>query len=969
MDAKITREILESYLNCKYKGYLKLIREQGNASPYELLQKETRDHVRQAATNKLIAGCQEVDTAHGITLKLSILKRGISLLLDVTIDDQKLAVHFDALQKEVGPSLIGEFHYIPVLFHEAEKLNRQHKALLAIHGCILGDIQGRQPQFGIFIHGRECSITKFKLNSGDKSARRALQEIKEIQNTGIAPILMLNRHCQICEFCQRCHIEATAKDDLSLLQGLSEKEIRKYNKRGILTVTQLSCTFRPHKRNKRLKQKGQLHNPALQALAIRDKKIYVLGTPELPCSSTRIYLDLEGDPERGYIYLLGMIIEKNKVEEQYSFWVDSQAEESHLFQQFLDVVNRLDDFYLYTYGSYEVVFLRRMIKELGQRELGEKILARVVNILSIIYSHIYFPTYSNSLKHIGGYLGFSWTEADASGIQSIVWRNNWEQTGSRALKEVLTTYNLEDCTALKKVTEFLYAICPEKTSATQPKTRTHEGHLVSQVEEMNPDSGRPEWCRTEFTIPDFEIINKCAYFDYQRDKIFIRTNKTLKEINSKKCNSKGKKNLWANNAIEISSQECPSCGGTDISRQMDGRLTRLARNLQITQSGIRRWVTKFTTTRHYCSTCSKHFIPEEYLRLDEYFHSLKSWAMYEHVAFRSGFANIAEKIRNYFGLPISAPDVFTFKQLLSQYYEETSKKILAKMIGGTFIHADETEVHLTRDGKGYVWVFTNMEEVVYIYRKSREGSFLNDMLKDFRGVLISDFYAPYDSLSCEQQKCLIHLIRDFNNDIQANPWDEELKNLASDFGKLLRKIIDTIDKNGLQKKYLEKHKLDVDQFFNNISGKIYHSDVTENYRKRLVKYQDKLFTFLNHDGIPWNNNNAEHAVKYFAYYREVADYQISESGLNPYLILLSLYVTCKYKEVDFLKFLISQQKDIDKFCENPNKERTLPKIELCPKGFIFSRRVHRKQKHTQNHVDNGVNDIRAEKFISHTDND
>jgi hypothetical protein len=199
-----------------------------------------------------------------------------------------------------------------------------------------------------------------------------------------------------------------------------------------------------------------------------------------------------------------------------------------------------------------------------------------------------------------------------------------------------------------------------------------------------------------------------------------------------------------------------------------------------------------------------------------------------------------------------------------------------------------------------------MEEVVYIYRKSREGNFLNDMLKDFRGVLISDFYAAYDSLACEQQKCLIHLIRDFNNDIQANPWDEELKNLASDFGKLLRKIIDTIDKNGLQKKYLEKHKPDVDQFFNNISGKIYHSEVTEDYRKRLVKYQDKLFTFLNHDGVPWNNNNAEHAVKHFAYYREVADYQISESGLNPYLILLSLYVTCKYKEVDFLKFLISQ---------------------------------------------------------------
>src|ERR1700722_2620354 len=72
------------------------------------------------------------------------------------------------------------------------------------------------------------------------------------------------------------------------------------------------------------------------------------------------------------------------------------------------------------------------------------------------------------------------------------------------------------------------------------------------------------------------------------------------------------------------------------------------------------------------------------------------------------------------------------------------------------------------------------------YRKlSREGAFLKKFLKGFTGVLISDFYAAYDSLNCPQQKCLVHLIRDFNDDIHANPWDEELKSLAGDFGNLL----------------------------------------------------------------------------------------------------------------------------------------------------------------------------------------
>jgi len=33
-----------------------------------------------------------------------------------------------------------------------------------------------------------------------------------------------------------------------------------------------------------------------------------------------------------------------------------------------------------------------------------------------------------------------------------------------------------------------------------------------------------------------------------------------------------------------------------------------------------------------------------------------------------------------------------------------------------------------------------MEEVAYVYRETREGGFLLTMLKNFKGVLVSDFY-------------------------------------------------------------------------------------------------------------------------------------------------------------------------------------------------------------------------------------
>jgi hypothetical protein len=157
-----------------------------------------------------------------------------------------------------------------------------------------------------------------------------------------------------------------------------------------------------------------------------------------------------------------------------------------------------------------------------------------------------------------------------------------------------------------------------------------------------------------------------------------------------------------------------------------------------------------------------------------------------------------------------------------------------------------------------------MEDVVYLYRPSREADFLHTVLAGFHGVLITDFYTGYDALPCLQQKCLIHLIRDINDDLLKHPFDHELKELATLFGQLLRGIMATVDRVGLKASYLSKHKPEVKKFLDVLTVKAFESEIAGQYGKRILKYQSKLFTFLEHDGVPWNNNNAEHAVKYFA---------------------------------------------------------------------------------------------------------
>jgi len=119
----------------------------------------------------------------------------------------------------------------------------------------------------------------------------------------------------------------------------------------------------------------------------------------------------------------------------------------------------------------------------------------------------------------------------------------------------------------------------------------------------------------------------------------------------------------------------------------------------------------------------------------------------------------------------------------------------------------------------------------------------------------------------------------------------------------------------LKAHFLRKHKLFVERFYKELSECDYQSEITIYYKKRFEKYRDKLFTFLDHDGVPWNNNNAEHAIKAFAALRKGLGGTSSEKGMGEYLILLSICETCKYKGIRFLDFLRSGEQDIDVFIQ------------------------------------------------------
>jgi len=253
------------------------------------------------------------------------------------------------------------------------------------------------------------------------------------------PGVVLNKHCQLCPFRKNCHTEALRIDHLSLLPGLSQKQIQGYNKKGIFTVTQLAYTYRATRSKRQDSHQRLKYKHALKALAIRDNRIYVVETEQRDTPYPHMFLDVEAIPDRRFYYLIGLLVVTESIETQHSFWADQEGDEDYIWRQFLTIVGEHDDFTIFHYGSYEGRFIDAMARKYSDEDnsLIHKIKSRLVNVLGLIYGSIYFPTYSNGLKEIAAYIGHHWTHPEASGLQSIVWRYRWEESKDEKWKQVL----------------------------------------------------------------------------------------------------------------------------------------------------------------------------------------------------------------------------------------------------------------------------------------------------------------------------------------------------------------------------------------------------------------------------------------------------------------------------------------------------------------------------------------------------
>ena len=281
------------------------------------------------------------------------------------------------------------------------------------------------------------------------------------------------------------------------------------------------------------------------------------GDPSMTLANTRVFIDIEGTQGDNIYYLIGIHAISCEGACRVSYWADgtSEQEQVTIFIVLLDQLSLYNDYTLIHYGAYQTTALRRMqsrVSEIYSAQI-DNALKRSVNILSLFSAHFYFPTYSNSLKDIGSFLGHEWSDELASGIQTLVWRSLWLENHDTASKAKLIRYNGEDCAALRMVVEFV-----EQVIAADPiaPSWNHQGTEVMRTSGMS--AKRDGWSifgETKYVLDEFRAINKLSYFDYQREKVFNRARRHRR----KKTSIGPKVRLPPNKIIAYRASKCPSC--------------------------------------------------------------------------------------------------------------------------------------------------------------------------------------------------------------------------------------------------------------------------------------------------------------------------------------------------------------------------------------------------------------------------
>jgi hypothetical protein len=377
--------------------------------------------------------------------------------------------------------------------------------------------------------------------------------------------------------------------------------------------------------------------------------------------------------------------------------------------------------------------------------------------------------------------------------------------------------------------------------------------------------------------------------------LWIRPSVQKKEKAPRKKRKKSfaRKNLPPTRVIHYALDECPECG-----RKLAGGSVKWRHQvIELPQVAVE--ITDHLFVERRCGVCKKRWTPDPEVALagvvvgkKRMGIGLMSLISHLKTVCRVPVDQVQGLLATVYGLRISAGEIVEILHDVAELGESEYESLLSRIRGSPVVHGDETGWR--EDGvNGYVWSFSSPEVRYYLYRKSRAGAIVTEVLADeFAGTLVSDFLGSYNIYDGPKQRCWVHLIRDLKELREKNSDIPEVSSWVDAVRSLYRRAKKTV-----KKKLADHERLRLRRGFEDELGRLckpylkVKSAPQHVLAKRMEWFMGELFTFVEHPEVPSENNAAERAIRPAVVARKISGGTRSARGSNTASVLRSLFET------------------------------------------------------------------------------
>jgi len=353
-------------------------------------------------------------------------------------------------------------------------------------------------------------------------------------------------------------------------------------------------------------------------------------------------------------------------------------------------------------------------------------------------------------------------------------------------------------------------------------------------------------------------------------------------------------------------KRCPHCG-TALPAPTERRF-RLIEEIPETHPEV----SEHSIPRHWCPTCQKLVEPPvpDALPGATFGHRLVALTAWLHYGLGTTLSQVLAVLRHAVHFTLTEGGlVDAWKRLaaiLTPWYDEIARQVKA---GGT-LHADETGWRVA--GRTvWLWCFTTPQATYYMIDRCRGSTaLLKFFTEEFAGILVTDFWAAYNIVvAAGRQACLVHLFRELEKVDQKDPSAD-----WAAFRKKLKRLLGDAIRLGAQREETSaeafaSRRARLDARRDELLAMPWTNANAKRLVKRLRRYREALFTFLDHPGVPSDNNHAEREIRPAVIIRKNSLCNRSENGASVQAILMSVYRTLKLRGLDPLETIVAALKD------------------------------------------------------------